>query len=151
MESDDCAAVNEWEQETAFAKKVIDDVISRMPENLRAEALRIGYEFLKISEDLNAPNSMGEYCRSAERIRLYLPVIKQQIIEDRDEMFSKLTTMPDVLNVLRSTEFPDLPADARILRVGAGSQRSPWSGVRTDLATLPRAAREIGAVGSLWA
>jgi predicted Zn-dependent protease with MMP-like domain len=92
MGSDDCnnSAVDEWEQETAFAKKVIDDVISRMPENLRPEALRIGYEFLKISEDSNAPDTMGGYCRSAERIRLYLPVIKQQSIEDGDDYSKQL-------------------------------------------------------------
>jgi predicted Zn-dependent protease with MMP-like domain len=84
------SAVDEWEQETAFAKKVVDDAISKIPENLRAEALRIGYEFLTISEDANAPDSMGGYCRSAQRIRLYLPVIKEQSIEDGDDYSKQL-------------------------------------------------------------
>ena len=66
---------NEWELETAFAKKLVDDTISKMPENLRVEAHRIGYEFLPISdnpEETDAADVMGHYCRSAERIRLYL-------------------------------------------------------------------------------
>lgn len=64
-----------WEQEVAFAKKVVDDFIFKLPEESRVEALRIGYELARISDGYRGPDCLGDCCRSAERIRLYLPII----------------------------------------------------------------------------
>ena len=53
-------AAEGWEQEVAFAKKVVDDFIFRLPEELRVEALRIGYELAKISEGYHAEGAMEQ-------------------------------------------------------------------------------------------
>jgi len=74
-----------WNDEIAFARKVIDDLIARFPDNLRTEALRIGYELQKISEDPHASESLGGYFRPSERIRLYLPLIKEESIREARE------------------------------------------------------------------
>jgi hypothetical protein len=53
MDSDDTrrSSEDEWNQEVAFAKKATNEVIAKMSSALQAEACRIGYQFLQISDD----------------------------------------------------------------------------------------------------
>jgi hypothetical protein len=76
---------DKWNQEVALAKQAIDEAISKMSDGLQAEACRIGYQFLKTTDDPRSPDDLGDYCRSAQQIRLFLSAIRKQCIEDGDD------------------------------------------------------------------
>ena len=51
----------------------MDQLISRMPDDLRTEALKIGYQIATTNPE--KPETMGTYTRNASTIRLYLESI----------------------------------------------------------------------------
>jgi hypothetical protein len=69
-----------WEDMTTTAKQTIDALIGRLPEELRPEALRIGYELRKRHRDRDS--TLGDYARSAHLITLYLETIRQDCLEE---------------------------------------------------------------------
>jgi len=60
----------------ATAKQILDSLIARLPDELRLEACRIGYEFHRRCKDNT--DRMGGYARSAHVIRLYLETIRNK-------------------------------------------------------------------------
>jgi predicted Zn-dependent protease with MMP-like domain len=72
----------DWRQEAASAQQTIDSLIARFPEELRKEALSIGYEIHKYSSDRDGDHTLGGYWRSAQLIRLYLRAIEDKCGEE---------------------------------------------------------------------
>jgi hypothetical protein len=66
-----------WENAVASARQVVEALIARLPEDLRCEASRIECQFWKRCDDPHAPDTMGGYSRSGQRIRLYLHAIEE--------------------------------------------------------------------------
>ena len=64
----------EWEEMASAAKRMVDDLISRLPDEVRPEADRIGYELRRRCRD--GGNTLGEYFKSAHLIILYLETIR---------------------------------------------------------------------------
>ena len=64
----------DWERTAAAAKRMVDDLISRLPDEVRPEAHRIGYELRKRCQD--GETTLGEYFKSAHLIILYLETIR---------------------------------------------------------------------------
>jgi len=64
------------EEVLAVAALIVDDVISRLPDEVRPEALRIGYELRMCHPE--DPDLLGEYFRSAGLVILYLDAIRRR-------------------------------------------------------------------------
>ena len=64
----------------ATAKQTLDALIGRLPDELRPEALRIGYELRRHCRD--GDGTLGDYARSAHLITLYLETIRQDCLEE---------------------------------------------------------------------
>lgn len=62
-----------WEEVAGVAKQTINALISRLPDDLRSEAARIGYELRKRCWD--GAETLGDYDRSAHLITLYVDTI----------------------------------------------------------------------------
>ncbi|HWB02207.1 MAG TPA: metallopeptidase family protein [Verrucomicrobiales bacterium] len=67
-----------WEELQATAKQTVDALIARSPDELRLEALRIGYELHKRCRD---EHLWGCYWRSAQLIELYVEAIREDCLE----------------------------------------------------------------------
>jgi hypothetical protein len=67
-----------WEELATSAKRTVEALIERLPDELRPEALRIGYELHKRSPD---EHLWGSYSPSAALIKLYLEAIREDCIE----------------------------------------------------------------------
>jgi len=74
------AELTECEETLAAAELIVDDLISRLPDELRLEALRIGYELRMCHPD--DPDLLGEYVRLADLIILYLDAIRSRCETD---------------------------------------------------------------------
>jgi predicted Zn-dependent protease with MMP-like domain len=71
-----------WEELRNRAKQIVDALITRLPDELRPEALRIGYELHKRCRDEHV---LGTYTQCAHLIQLYLEAIREDCIaESRD-------------------------------------------------------------------
>ena len=94
MESDPIyqSSADEWNRDVLLAKSAIEDVISKMATPLRVEACCVGYQFRKISDDPRSPDTLGDYCREAPQIRLFLSAIREHC-SDNGEEFSKQVTI----------------------------------------------------------
>ena len=66
-----------WESAVANARRIVESLIARLPDDLRREASLIEFQFLKRSDDPHAPDTVGGYSRSGQRIRLYLQAIEE--------------------------------------------------------------------------
>ena len=66
-----------WEDAVSIARRHVEALIARLPEDLRHEASAIECEFHKRCDDPHAQDTMGGYSRSAQRIRLYLHAIDE--------------------------------------------------------------------------
>lgn len=66
----------DWAQRVAYAKEVLSSLISRLPEQLRLEAVRIGYELRRRNMEIGEEFTMGGYVRPCI-IRLYLDAIAE--------------------------------------------------------------------------
>jgi hypothetical protein len=66
-----------WEDAVSVARKHVETLIARLPEDLRREASALECEFRKRCDDPDAQDTMGSYSRSAQRIRLYLHAIDE--------------------------------------------------------------------------
>lgn len=73
----------DFEQMRTIATEVVDVTIRRLPEPLLSEAQRIGYELARLSDNPRSLDNMGEYSRSAQRIWLFLPVIREYCLEEQ--------------------------------------------------------------------
>jgi hypothetical protein len=63
-----------WEELLPIAKRTVDALISRLPDELRPEAIRIGYELRKRCWDED--DILGDYGLPAQLITLYLESIR---------------------------------------------------------------------------
>jgi len=63
-----------WEEVLPIAKQTVDALIARLPDDLRPEAVRIGYELRKRCWD--GDDILGQYGRPAQLITLYLESIR---------------------------------------------------------------------------
>jgi Zincin-like metallopeptidase len=77
-----------WEEMAAAAKRTIDALIGRLPEEMRPEALRIGYQLQKRKRDRDG--TLGDYARSAHRITLYLETIQQDCLEESRDFCTEI-------------------------------------------------------------
>jgi hypothetical protein len=69
-----------WEELSATAKQTIDALIGRLPEEVRPEALRIGYQLQNRKRD--RPDTLGDYARWDHTIMLYLETIREDCLEE---------------------------------------------------------------------
>src|SRR5213080_2672660 len=68
-----------WEELRAYGKQVVDALIARLPDELRPDALRIGYELHRRCRD---EHLWGRYSQSATLIELFLEAIREDCIEE---------------------------------------------------------------------
>lgn len=68
-----------WEELATIAKHTLDALIARLPDELRPEALRIGYELRKRCRD---EHLWGSYNQSAHLIRIYVEAIREDCREE---------------------------------------------------------------------
>ena len=68
-----------WEDLAGTAKHTLDALIARLPDELRPEALRIGYQLQKRCDD--GDGSWGVYRRFTQVITLYLESIREDCFE----------------------------------------------------------------------
>jgi len=76
-----------WEELRDRAKQIVDALIARLPDELRPEALRIGYELHKRCRD---EHLWGGYTRSAQLIELYLEAIREDCTEESRDFWTEL-------------------------------------------------------------
>jgi predicted Zn-dependent protease with MMP-like domain len=77
-----------WEDMSATAKQTIDALIGRLPEELRPEASRIGYQLQKRKRDRD--DTLGDYARSVHRITIYLETIRQDCLEESRDFCTEI-------------------------------------------------------------
>jgi predicted Zn-dependent protease with MMP-like domain len=76
-----------WEELKGRAKQIVDALIARLPDELRQEALRIGYELNKRCED---ERLLGAYTKSAHLIELFLEEIREYCLLNSREFCTEL-------------------------------------------------------------
>jgi hypothetical protein len=84
------AAEQTAEEMLACAKLTVDALISRLPDDLRPEALRIGYELQRRCRD--DADLLGEYARSADLIILYVQTIHEDCLEQGRDFLREVET-----------------------------------------------------------
>jgi hypothetical protein len=76
----DTSTPQSWEELVSVTKQTLDGLISRLPDGLRQEALRIGYELRKVCRE--DAGFLGAYGLPAQLITLYLETIQKRCIRD---------------------------------------------------------------------
>lgn len=69
-----------WEETSSSAQKLLDDLISRLPGELGAEAFRIGYELQERCRSRGI--TYGTYDRAAELITIFLETIRENCADE---------------------------------------------------------------------
>jgi|WetSurMetagenome_2_1015567.scaffolds.fasta_scaffold1309055_1 hypothetical protein len=76
-----------WEELRAYGKQVVDALIARLPDELRPDALRIGYELHRRCRD---EHLWGRYSQSATLIELFLEAIREDCVEESLDFCTEL-------------------------------------------------------------
>jgi predicted Zn-dependent protease with MMP-like domain len=69
-----------WKGQETITRRVVDSLISQMPESLRLEALRIGYDVRQRAEEDS--DKLGDYVRLGPLITLYVDSIREYCDEE---------------------------------------------------------------------
>ena len=76
-----------WDELRDRSKQIVDALIARLPDELRPEALRIGYELHKRCRGKHA---WGSYAQCAHLIELYLEGIREDCLRDSQDFSTEL-------------------------------------------------------------
>ena len=76
-----------WEELRGHAKQIVDALIARLPDQLRPEALRIGYELRRRCPE---EHLWGSYTSSAHLIELYLEAIRDDCRQESRDFCGQL-------------------------------------------------------------
>jgi hypothetical protein len=80
----------DWENLSKNGKTIVDALIHRLPDELRREALRIGYELHPRCPD--GSDTLGEYGRAADQIILYLEAIREHCEQEGHDFLAEVET-----------------------------------------------------------
>jgi len=78
-----------WELLQDCAKQIVDHLIARLPDDLRPEALRIGYKLHRRCPD---EHLWGSYCSSTQTIKLYIEAIRDDCVEESSDLHKEIET-----------------------------------------------------------
>jgi hypothetical protein len=78
------------EEMLRYVKRTVDALISRLPDDLRHEALKIGYELQRRCRDDD--DLLGYYSRSARLITLYAETIREHCVEEGRDFTREIET-----------------------------------------------------------